>query len=84
MANKPEDWNALAERLDSLARDMMAQSNSAPDEFDEHMIILWSRSLMHCAIEMRFFAGEGLAADHAAPVSGAGTASDSPRPKPLT
>ncbi len=58
MTNSTKDWNALAERLESLADDMMDQSPSAPDEFDEHMIILWSRSLMHCAIEMRFFASE--------------------------
>jgi hypothetical protein len=62
MADKPEDWNALAERLENLAQDMMTQSDSAPDEFDGHMIILWARSLMHCAIEMRFFAGQ-----HASP-----------------
>lgn len=58
MANSPKDWNQLAIHLEAVAKEMMDQSSSAPDEFDEHMIILWSRSLMHCAIEMRFFAGD--------------------------
>jgi len=58
MAGSLQNWTALAERCESLARDMMEQSKHASDEFDSHIIVLWSRSLMHCAIEMRFFAGE--------------------------
>lgn len=57
MANKPEDWNAIATRLSALAEDMMDQAKYAPDELDGHMITLWARSLSHSAIEMRFFAG---------------------------
>ncbi len=65
MANDPKKWNALAERLEDLAQDMMDQSESRENEFDKHIIILWSRSLMHSAIEMRFFAGEEAAAAEA-------------------
>lgn len=58
MTDNKENWNGLAEQLETVAQAMMDQSKNAPDEFDEHMVILWSRSLMHCAIEMRFFADD--------------------------
>ena len=58
MTDTPKEWNVLAKRLEDLAQDMMVQSESQEDEFDKHIIILWSRSLMHSAIEMRFFAAE--------------------------
>ncbi len=55
---KEKDWNELAQRLDAMAADIMDHANMTNDQFDEHIVQLWSRSLMHCAIEMRFFAAE--------------------------
>ena len=55
---REQEWIGLAERLDAMAEDIMNHANKTNDQFDEHIVQLWSRSLMHCAIEMRFFAGE--------------------------
>lgn len=55
---KAEEWTALAERLESMAVDVMNHAAMTTDPFDEHIVQLWSRSLYHCAVEMRFFAAE--------------------------
>jgi len=59
MANtKEQEWTELAARLESVAEDVMNHAAMTNDLFDEHIVQLWSRSIYHCAIEMRFFAGE--------------------------
>jgi len=49
-------WPDIADRLEALAEDMMALAETAPDVPDRDLVRLWSRSLLHTAIEIRFFA----------------------------
>ena len=50
------DWPEMADRLEALAADLMALAETAPGEPDRDLVRLWSRSLLHTAIEIRFFA----------------------------
>jgi len=52
---EPPDWPDIADRLEALATDMMALAETAPGEPDQDLVRLWSRSLLHTAIEIRFF-----------------------------
>jgi hypothetical protein len=46
------DWQDLADRIDTLADDLIAAA-ATTNEDDEEMIVLWARGLKHYAIQLR-------------------------------
>jgi hypothetical protein len=51
----PTDWNALADRLEALAVDLMNAASDAPDETERQLMELHAISLRHVARRLRLF-----------------------------
>jgi len=52
------DWNALADRLEAVADEMMAAAPAAPDEIEWQLMELHAVSVRHIARRMRLFPEE--------------------------
>ena len=50
------DWNALADRLDAAAEDLMAAVPAGPDQTERTLMELQAVSIRHVARRMRLFA----------------------------
>jgi hypothetical protein len=60
-AVKP-DWNALADKLEALAEELMAAAPAAPDETERQLLELHAISVRHIARRLRLFPEEPVAA----------------------
>jgi hypothetical protein len=52
------DWNALADKLESVADELMAAAPAAPDETELQLMELHAVSVRHIARRLRLFAEE--------------------------
>lgn len=52
------DWNALADRLDAVADELMAASPAAPDETEIQLMELHAVSVRHIARRLRLLPEE--------------------------
>src|SRR5262245_3458656 len=52
------DWTALADRLETLADDLMTAAPAAPDETERQLMELHAISLRHIARRLRLFPEE--------------------------
>jgi hypothetical protein len=60
-APKPE-WNALADKLEAIADELMDAAPSAPDETERQLMELHAISVRHIARRLRLFPEEPIAA----------------------
>jgi hypothetical protein len=60
-AVKP-DWNALADKLEAIAEELMAAAPAAPDETERQLLELHAISVRHIARRLRLFPEEPVAA----------------------
>ena len=49
------DWNALADKLDAVAEELMDAAPAAPDETELQLMELHAVSIRHVARRLRFF-----------------------------
>ena len=56
-ATRP-DWNALADKLEAVADELMAAAPAAPDETELLLMELHAVSVRHIARRLRLFAEE--------------------------
>lgn len=61
VAVKP-DWNALADKLEALADELMASAPGAPDETERQLMELHAISVRHIARRLRLFPEEPVSA----------------------
>jgi hypothetical protein len=47
------NWGDMAKRLDQLATEFEAAAPHCPHSLDDQLMLLWSRSLQHYAIQLR-------------------------------
>lgn len=52
------DWNALADKLDAVADELMAAAPAAPDEIELQLMELHAVSIRHVARRMRLLPEE--------------------------
>lgn len=52
------DWDALADKLEAIADEMMAAAPQAPDEIEVQLMELHAVSIRHVARRMRLFPEE--------------------------
>jgi hypothetical protein len=52
------DWNALADKLDAVADELMAAAPAAPDEIEVQLMELHAVSIRHVARRMRLLPEE--------------------------
>jgi len=52
------DWNALADKLEGLAEELMAAAPGAPDETERQLMELHAISVRHIARRLRLFPEE--------------------------
>jgi hypothetical protein len=52
------DWNALADKLEAVADELMAAAPAAPDETELQLMELHAVSVRHIARRLRLFAEE--------------------------
>ncbi len=52
------DWNALADRLEAVADELMAAAPAAPDETELQLMELHAVSVRHIARRLRLFPEE--------------------------
>jgi hypothetical protein len=57
-APKHPDWNALADKLDAVADELMAAAPAAPDEIEVQLMELHAVSIRHVARRLRLFPEE--------------------------
>jgi hypothetical protein len=57
MSARP-DWDALADRLEAVADEIMAAAPAAPDEIEVQLMELHAVSIRHVARRMRLFPGD--------------------------
>jgi hypothetical protein len=57
-APKRPDWEALADKLEAIADEMMAAAAAAPDEIEVQLMELHAVSIRHVARRMRLFPEE--------------------------
>jgi hypothetical protein len=56
------DWNALADKLEAIAGDLMDAAPAAPDETERQLMELHAISVRHIARRLRLFPEEPIAA----------------------
>ena len=56
------DWNALADKLEAVAEELMAAAPAAPDETERQLMELHAISVRHIARRLRLFPEEPIAA----------------------
>ncbi len=49
------DWNALADKLEAVADDLMDAASAAPDEIELQLMQLHAVSIRHIARRLRLF-----------------------------
>jgi hypothetical protein len=52
------DWNALADKLEAVAEELMAAAPAAPDEIERQLMELHAISVRHIARRLRLFPKE--------------------------
>ena len=52
------DWNALADKLDAVADELMAAAPAAPDEIEVQLMELHAVSVRHIARRLRLLPAE--------------------------
>ena len=55
------DWNALADKLEAVADELMASAPGAPDETERQLMELHAISVRHIARRLRLFPEEPMA-----------------------
>jgi hypothetical protein len=56
------DWNALADKLEAIAEELMNAAPAAPDETERQLMELHAISVRHIARRLRLFPEEPIAA----------------------
>jgi hypothetical protein len=56
------DWNALANKLEAIAEELMNAAPAAPDETERQLMELHAISVRHIARRLRLFPEEAIAA----------------------
>lgn len=57
-ADAKPDWNALADKLDAIAEELMNAAPAAPDEIECQLVELHAVSVRHIARRLRLFPEE--------------------------
>jgi len=61
-AKAKPDWNALADKLEAIAEELMNAAPAAPDETERQLMELHAISVRHIARRLRLFPEEPIAA----------------------